>query len=147
MPVRILAIFTLLACAASLWAQSWDGLSSLNPGERVTVLEKSGREHKGVFRSVSTQAISIEERSSQVAIERARVRRVQAGSHAHRVRNLLIGAGIGLAIGLTVDQTLGTFFRNEGHDSGRAVTYIAPIAVFGAIGAALPGHRTVYRAP
>jgi preprotein translocase subunit SecD len=64
------------------------------------------------------------------------------------VRNILIGAGIGLAVGVAVDQTVGTYFRNEQGNNGgaRAVTYIAPIALFAGIGAALSPYRTIYRA-
>ena len=65
------------------------------------------------------------------------------------MRNVLIGAGIGVALGVTIDQTLGAYFRNEAgeNDGARALTYIAPIAIFSAIGAALPSYRTIYRAP
>jgi hypothetical protein len=83
--------------------------------------------------------------ASRIAIERNKVRRVQVRSGARRVRNLVIGAAIGLAVGVTVDQTVGAYLRNETGDSGRGITYAAPIVVFGGIGAALPGYRTVYR--
>jgi hypothetical protein len=55
-----------------------------------------------------------------------------------RVRNFVIAAAIGLAMGVTVDQTLGAYLRNETGDSHRAVTYIAPIALFGGVAAVLP---------
>jgi len=62
---------------------------------------------------------------------------------------VLIGAGIGAALGITIDQTFGVYLRNEtGETPGaRAITYIAPIGIFAAIGAALPNYRTIYRAP
>ncbi len=50
-------------------------------------------------------------------------------------------------VGATVDQTLGAYFRNEsGETSGaRAVTYVAPTALFGGIAAAMGSWQTVYK--
>jgi hypothetical protein len=137
-----------LACvlALPLSAQSWDMLQSLRPGETIKVLDIKGQEDKGAFRAVTDSAITLTAGKSEKSIERARVRRVQVSSKAHRGRNAAIGAGIGIAVAVLVDQTVGAYLRNETGDSGRAITYIAPIGLFGAIGAALPGYRTVYRA-
>ena len=54
-----------------------------------------------------------------MAIERTRVRRVQVKSASRRVRNIVIGAAIGLAVGLVADQTLGTYLRNEAGEQWR----------------------------
>src|SRR5690348_1641270 len=129
--VRIL--LALLSCAIPLWAQSWDNLTSLKPGDSVKVLDTAGHEQKGSFKAASAQAISIASRHGEVAIERSRVRRVQIKSSSRRGRNAVIGVAIGLALGLVVDQTLGAYFRNEAGESDgvRALTYIAPIGLFG----------------
>jgi hypothetical protein len=137
---------TLLACGLPLAAQSWDALRELKPGDAVGVLDTAGHERKGVFTAFSTDAISLQTAGGQVSIDRPRVRRVRVRSNARRARKALIGAAIGVAVGVTVDQTLGVRLRNEGNGSGRAVTYIAPIALFGGVGAVFPAYRTVYRA-
>jgi len=141
-------ILVLLACGLPLCGQSWETLRGLKPGERVKVQDSAGQEYSGTLRTVSADAISVETGKGEVAIEKAKVRTVKVRSSGRRVRNLVIGAAIGVAIGVTVDNTLGTYMRNEaGEEAGtRAATYIAPIAVFGGIGAALPGYRTIYRA-
>ena len=143
-----LTILLLLAYATPLRSQSWDSLRSLNSGERVYILDSSGKSHKGTLFAVSGQAISFTEGKSEVSMERVRVRRVQVSSSSRRLRNALIGIGIGVAVGLTTDQTLGAYLRNESSESAsaRTVTYIAPIALFGGIAAALPGRKTIYRA-
>ena len=143
------ALITLLCCTIPLAAQSWDDLRALKTGDRVKVQDTAGKERGGAFRALSDNAISIESGRSEVSIERAKVRRVQIKSSARRWRNLAIGAGIGLALGLAADYTLGTYLRNEAsHGSAaRALTYIAPIALFGGIGAAAAGYKTIYRAP
>jgi hypothetical protein len=131
----------------SVSAQSWETLRGLRAGDRVKVQETGGQEHSGALRAVSADAIRLAVGTSEVAVERAKVRTVKIRSSARRVRNLLIGAAIGLVIGVTVDNTLGTYFRNESGetDAARAVTYVAPVAIFAGIGAALPGYRTVYK--
>jgi hypothetical protein len=123
-------------------------LSGLQRGDRVLVLDSAGKEHKGTFSAVSDQGISLTSGRSEVSIERAKVRRVRIPSSSRRLRNALIGIGIGAAVGATTDQTLGVYLRNEAGESAgaRVLTYIAPIALFGGIAAAVPGYKTIYRA-
>lgn len=146
MPWRPRLILVLLVCGFSLSAQSWDALNVLKPGDRITVLDTSDKEHKGDFTGVTTDAVSLKTGKGEVAVERARVRRVQVRSNSKRTRNALIGLAIGVTVGVVADQTAGAYFRNESGESAgaRALTYIAPIALFGGLGA-LPAYRTVYR--
>lgn len=135
-----------LTFGLALSAQSWDTLRSLKPGDSIKILDAAGHESKGAFRAATADTITLTTGKNQTSIERPRVRRIQVRSGSRRVRNALIGAGIGLAIGVTVDQTLGAYLRNETGDSGRAITYAGPIGLFGGLGAALPAYRTVFRA-
>ena len=66
-----------------------------------------------------------------------------------RLRRIAIGAAIGVGVAIAIDQTLGVALRNEGSGggAGRVITYIAPIGLFGAIGAAMSPYKTIYRAP
>ena len=140
---RAIVIILSLACTP-LAGQSWDSLRGVQ-GQHVKVIEINGEQRKGICDSVSPDSITLQIGTTRTPIERTRVRRVQVRSGMRRVRNIVIGAAIGVAVGLTVDQTVGTYLRNETGDSGRGITYAAPIVVFGGIGAALPGYRTVYR--
>jgi len=143
--LRQLAV--LLLAVSPLAAQSWDSLQSLKPGDRIRVLEIDGTRHDGTFAAVTNGSISLHTEQSEESIERSRIRRVQLRSGARRARNIAIGAAIGLAVGVTVDQTLGAYLRNESDESSgaRAITYVAPIGIFGAIAGAFPAYRTVYR--
>jgi hypothetical protein len=51
------------------------------------------------------------------------------------MRNVLIGVGVGAAIGLVTDQTLG---------GARPLIWALPIAVCGGIGAAIPSYPVIY---
>jgi hypothetical protein len=143
----VCAVVVVVAAGLPVSAQSWETLRGLKAGDPVKVKETSGQEHSGALRAVSAYSISLAVGKGEVAIEKAKIRTVKVRANGRRVRNLLIGAAIGVAVGATVDNTLGTYFRNEaGETSGaRAVSYIAPIAILGGIGAALPAYRTVYK--
>jgi hypothetical protein len=145
--VRALIVPALMICGLPLYAQSWGAVRGLKTGDRVIVLDNSGQTHKGALISVSADGISVKTGNGEEAVERARVRRVRVRSSSRRARNAVIGGAIGLAAGITIDQSLGAYFRNESGESAgaRAVTYIAPIGLFGAIGGAFPAYRTVYR--
>ena len=147
MPIRALALFTLAAAAA--FSQSWDSLQGLKPGDPILVQDSNGNDHKGQFRAYTAETLRLNTGKGEQAFERTRVHRVKLRAGSRRLRNVLIGAGIGVAVGVTVDHTVGTYLRNEaGESSGaRALSYVAPIAIFSAIGAALPSYRTIYRAP
>jgi hypothetical protein len=138
-------LLLLFAGGLTSQAQSWDALHGLQAGEKIKVAGAAREEYQGRFQAFSERGISLETGKGVVEVERGRVRRVQVRATSRRLRNLLIGATIGAAVGIAVDQTVGRYLRNETGDQYRAVTYIAPIAVFAGIGAAIPGYRTVYR--
>jgi hypothetical protein len=135
----------LLLTALCLHAQSWDAVRALRPGDRVKVQETTGAGHKGAVTTVTTDSIAIASGKNQLSFDRARVRRVEVKSGNRRLRNVAIGAGVGLAVGITADQTLGAYLRNEVTDSGRPLFYVVPIGLFGGIGAALAPYKTIYR--
>ncbi len=128
--------------------QSWEALRDLKPGDRVQVWDSAGQRYAGAFASFSAEKLSFKTNTGERGIERLRVRQVRVHSNTRRFRNVLIGAGIGLAAGILADSTLGAYLRNEGGQSAgaRALTYVIPIGLFGGIGAALPPWRTAYRA-
>jgi hypothetical protein len=142
--IRSVLIF--LACAAPLWAQSWDTLRGLKPGESIRVVDDGGHELRGAFAAATADSLTLRSGGGEHAIEKSKIRVVKVRSSSRRLRNLLIGVGVGVATGAVVDQTLGAALRNETGDSKRPLTYVAPIALFGGIAGALPAYRTVYRA-
>src|ERR1041384_7390572 len=97
-------LLTLLVAGLPVRAQSWDVVRGLKPGDRVKLLETGGKEHKGDVTTVTPEAISLQTGKTQVSVDRTRVKRVQLYSGSRRARNVAIGAGIGVAIGVIVDQ-------------------------------------------
>ena len=148
MRVSLRSCLLILLMAVSLPAQSWDTLRGLKIGDRIRVLDAEGKNQRGTFSALADDSLTLQTRKGPLSIDRARVRKVDVRSNSRRLRNFLIGSGIGVATGVAIDQTLGALFRNEsGQDDGlRALTYIAPIALFGGL-SAFPAYRTLYRAP
>ena len=145
---RLGICFAVLLCGLPLAAESWDVVRGLDPGRPVEVRNAAGEDRRGALRAVSADSISLQTDKGEITFQRADVRRVRVKSGSRRVRSILIGVAIGATIGLIADNTVGAYVRNEtGEGTGaRAVTYLAPIGIFGAIGAALSPYRTVYRA-
>jgi len=149
--LNIRLVMILAAWAATVFpaapAQSWDRLRELQPGQSIKVKEIDGPQHSGTFRSVSADRLTMTDGKGEISIEQAKIRRVQVRSGERRLRNFLIGAGIGAAIGVVTDNTLGAYLRNEsGESSGaRAASYLVPIGVVGGIAAAVPAYQTIYQ--
>jgi len=143
----ILILAALAATVLPACGQSWDRLRELRPGQSIKVKEIDGPQHSGIFRSVSADRLTMTDGKSEISIEQAKIRRVQVRSGERRLRNFLIGAGIGAAIGVVTDNTLGVYIRNESAqgDGARAATYLLPIGLVGGIAAAVPAYQTVYR--
>ncbi len=138
-----------LACAglalAAPASKGWESVGQIQPGTRVEVVT-ADRGEVGEFVGSSTESLTIRTPVGERKFLRTDVQRVVSRGESHRVRNMLIGVGVGAGVGLLVDQTLGRYLRNESNPSdARPVMWGVPIAVCGGIGALVPGYRVVYR--
>ena len=136
---RILITFL---CAALCYGQApiptgWTALASIDPGHKIRV-ETSTKKHTGTFMGASDECITLNTEDRQLSIPRGDVKRVYFRSHSHRLRNTLIGAGIGAAVGVITYNTLGARLRNEGGENTGPQLFMAPIGIGTGIGAAIP---------
>jgi hypothetical protein len=133
-----------LALAAPA-SNTWESLGRLNSGAPIEVVTND-RAEKGEFVSSSTESLTIRTRRYEQRFARAEVVRVVSRAQSRRARNALIGVGVGAAVGLITDQTLGRYLRNESNPaSARPLIWTLPIALFGGIGATLPSYPAIYR--
>lgn len=131
-----------LAAPAS---KTWESLGQLALGAPIEVVT-SDRAEKGGFVSSSTESLTIHTNRGERKFLRPEVLRVASRTQSRRMRNVLIGVGVGAAIGLIGDQTVGTYLRNESNPaSARPLIWALPIALCGGIGAAFPSYPVIYR--
>jgi hypothetical protein len=126
---------------------SWDNLSSLQPGQKIEVLEMNTKRHSGIFLSFSDTSISLKEAAADQTIPKQSVRRVTLMKNKHRLRNALIGAGIGAGVGAII----GVAVNHNGKDPS-FIPEAAPLIlgtlglVIGAVaGVAAPIYETLYK--
>ena len=131
---------------------AWTGLSGLQAGQAIQIVDTASKKHSGTFLSASDTAISYQETAGERSIQRPDVRTVKLTKNTHRLRNTFIGlgvgAGVGAAIGAATDKCSPQAFLDI---CGPAIGAFAGgliLAVPGAVvGALVPSHRTVYDAP
>lgn len=147
--IRVLASLCLLAGGLQASSSDWSNLKLLHPGENLTLDQTDGRRVNCAFVAVAEDSLTVRTDSSETAVSRSNVARVTARSRTKRLRNALIGFGVGLGVSLVTDKTLGAYLYNEStYESGaRAAVWALPPALFGGIGAAIPSHPVVYKAP
>jgi hypothetical protein len=140
--IALTSVGTVLAAPVS---KTWESLSQIKPGTPIEVVTND-RAEKGEFVSTSTESLTINTRGGEQRFLRPEVVRVVSRRQSRRMRNLLIGVGVGAAIGLITDETLGAYLRNESNPAGaRPLIWTVPIALCGGIGVAFPSYSVIYR--
>jgi len=129
-------------------AATWERLSELHAGDAITVVQMDQKEYPGEFVRVSAENLVLRSGAGELTVERPRIWRVTLRSRSKRLRNALIGGGIGFAVSLTADRTIGAFLNNEGgyHAGARALIWGLPIGIGAGLGGATPSHPTIYQA-
>jgi hypothetical protein len=150
-----------LAIPCSSWAQgsltSWADLNSLQPGQKIQVIQMNSKKDTGTFLDVSDTAIALQEKSGAQTIQKQDVRIVKLMKNTHRLRNTLIGAAAGAGVGAGIGAATyrpckpppGSYLFTCLIDFGRG-----PQSAFGAAvglvggavtGALWPSHKILYR--
>jgi hypothetical protein len=118
----------------------------LQAGEKIQVVEMNSEKVSGTFVNVSDAAISLQEEAGSQTIQRQDVRSVKLMKAQHRLRNPLIGAGVGAG---AVAGIAAASWENHGYIGGKGTGAGLGLAiglVGGAIvGTLLPSHKTIYR--
>lgn len=127
---------------------NWDNLQRLHAGQKVDVVDQKLKTHRGEFTSFDDSGVTIAVKNGPLRLSRQDVFRVSSRERSKRLRNAAIGAAIGAAAGLAIGAPLDYRFSNEGNEH-IAKTLFIPIGagVGAALGSAVPGFETIYRAP
>lgn len=122
----------------------WDAVRNLAPGSLTQVHRGGAAKVKGRLVRAGDAEVVLTAAGREVRIARSEVDGVRIRTPARRARNAGIGGLIGALAGMA---TAGIFIASVGDFGAEAV---AGLGVLGAgtgaaIGAAIPGYRTVYR--
>jgi len=147
-----LVCITGFLCAAALASagEPWDRVMQLPPQTEVRVRTFDGADHRGRLSTVDTGSIRLVEQGNETVTARADVRRVQVHSGTRRLRNVLIGCGIGVAAGVVAafatcpscpgETSADTFHARLGWGG------LAGAGVGAGLGALGSPYRTIYKA-
>jgi hypothetical protein len=127
--------------------QSWDNLKTVRAGREIQLVDQRLKSYNGTLLRVSDEDIAIQVGTDELTVKRADVFRVSARDTNKRLRNALIGLGIGAGIGTAIG--FGILAATGGSDFPEAALgpAIGISAAAGAgLGAIVPSYPTLYRA-
>ena len=140
--VLVMLLLPLLASAQDA-RNSWNNLKQLRAGQEIEVVDMKLKSLKGTFTSFSEEAISLRSDGGEVGVRRDDVFRVTLREGSKRLRNTLIGMGIGAAGGVAAG--VGLMERETGYAGAVAGTTVLFAVVGAGLGAPFPGYQTIYR--
>jgi hypothetical protein len=123
----------------------WANLNSLRPGGRVRVTQLNHTWIEGTFQAATESGILIRT-DHEVTLPKSDVARVDQYSSRRRLVKIMIGAGVGVAVGAIINGTLGVRLQNEGSDIPAEAWIGGSTAIGAGIGALAGGnYKTIYR--
>ena len=141
----LLPVFAAALSGADRDVHAWDNLNRLRAGQKIQVVNMDLKGVQGRFAGFDEGGITIRTSRGDVTVPRAGTFRVGSLGESKRKRNLLIGAGTGLVAGVAI----GGAVRAHGDPETAGIVPVLGVACAGigaAVGAAMPGHPTIYRA-
>jgi hypothetical protein len=138
--LRFLFVVLLLPCLLTAAGHSWEDLQQLNQGRRIRVFLLDRGSFTGTFVGCTAESLTLRDRGADRAVPRAQVRKVTTGSRPRRLRNTLIGLGIGAGSGGLVVWKATDASERWGYGIAAAIMVVGGTV----IGAVLPANRTVY---
>jgi hypothetical protein len=137
------------ALSAQKQQGQWSDLRGLRVGQGIVVIEASMKHHDGDFISLTDEAVTFQEKGSDISLKREAVVRVSTASGARRGEHAVIGlvvgglagAGIGAAAGSGSKSWLG-----QAEGVGALIGVVIGATSGAIVGAVIPAHTTIYRA-
>ena len=84
----ILFLISVIGITCASWAQanqaSWSNLTTLQPGQKIQVVDMKSKKHSGTFVNVSDSTISYRDTSGDETIQKPDVRSVKLMANKHR---------------------------------------------------------------
>jgi hypothetical protein len=101
--MRHLTLLLVLAAGlASAEKNDWANVKALPIGGEIRVSLQTGKSYRGQVQNVTEESLIIVAASSQETLARAQIKKISSKGDSHRMRNTLIGLGIGAGSGLAI---------------------------------------------
>ncbi len=107
-PALLLCPFLTLSLAAQEPAAKWESLKMLPPGIELRVSSMaSGKPVQGTLKSITESDLVLMRGAHAESLARTEITHVSARQKGHRLRNALVGLGVGLAAGALIGLGIG----------------------------------------
>ncbi len=142
----VLALVPVLASARKD-NELWSNLKELQVGQKIEVVDMNFKSRNGIFLGFSEEAISLQVKNKEVAVQRGDVLRVSSREKTRRRRHVLIGAAIGAAAFGALSISCKAVANEGGNGAACVAGVVSTGLVIGAgVAALFPGYTTIYRA-
>ncbi len=149
------SVLLLSLCSMSLHGADtpegdWGNLNQLRAGQQLQVVRRNLNSQDGKFLRFSEQSISLRVNNDEVSVAREEVLRITLRGGHRRLRGalvgMLIGAGVGLAVGAVQDSKYNCSDPSNDYCYHKTAGVVLGLGAGAAVGAAaLPRYRTIYR--
>jgi hypothetical protein len=106
------------AATAQTLESKWDTLKMLTPGTEVRVASANAKPIQGSLESVTDNDLVLRQAGGQTSLGRAQILSVSVKGKDHRLRNAMIGLGVGTAAGLSIGYGIGHAQANHCSNKG-----------------------------
>lgn len=131
----LLAAATLAGANPRQTLADWDNLNRLAPADNLRVVANDAKSYGAKFQSVTDEALTVRLATGEQTFPREAVLRVPAKGHSDRLRNALIGAGLG-ALGLGAGDPNREVIPAGGVGAAIGAAFLTPVGA--AVAAAIP---------
>lgn len=142
------ALSAILLTATPLDKSDWRNVVGLPIGEKVHVTRTNQTKMKAEFVSATADSLTIRNKTGEIIIPKAEVRRVGQPARSKRGRHAAIGAGIGATAAATV---VAVAVRGAGWDFYTWIAFAIGVASWAGIGALIgvliPSVPAIYEVP
>jgi hypothetical protein len=106
---RAVALIPILSLVASgqVPTSNWDSVKTIAPATEIRVSAGNSKPVRGKLESVTDSNLVIGKSPTAHSLSRPDIHSVSVKEKGHRVRNVLVGMGVGLAAGLGVGAAVG----------------------------------------
>lgn len=132
--VMAIMLITSRTTLAQTSIQDWKTVENVGRKTNLIVETKTGETLKGKVGSVTTTTLNLSSNGKTIALERSNIAKIYGTKKGSRLKRILIGAGIGAAVGIGIGTIYTIATKTNGLAAAGGVLYGLPAgAVIGGL--------------